>query len=196
MIIWTCKGALAALALTTLAACAAGQGPSFLDGLSALGTPREAKPFSQVTMAQGAVTLKAPRGFCIDPRSLKQRFALMARCDTLGAPGAAQDAPLGLITVSVAPANNGTDVPTPQDTAAALGLTQVANANATGRGLTFRANGSAPLEGVAETHWRGTTLIGGYVMSVALFGPKGGRAASTEGRGIVEQLMARSDEGT
>lgn len=37
-------------------------------------------------MANGALTLVAPEGFCIDKRSLKSSFALLARCDTLGTP--------------------------------------------------------------------------------------------------------------
>ena len=79
MITWTSKSPFAALALLTLSACEGGQ------GFSRGGSPvAEEKPLRQAILADGAVQVVPPQGYCIDPKSLKSRFALMARCDALG----------------------------------------------------------------------------------------------------------------
>jgi hypothetical protein len=183
---WTCKTAVAALALTFLAACEDGQGGVFLQGLDGSAS---AKPvaLSQANMASGAVVLVAPKGFCIDKGSLKQNFALMARCESLGAPSAAANAPLGILTASFSAASS--TIPTPLDTAAAMGLNTMTDARTTDRSVTFHAKGSAPAKGLSETHWRGTARVGSQMMALALYGPDGGRAIGPEGRAILVGLI-------
>ncbi len=77
-------------------------------------------PLRQAAMANGALTLVAPEGFCIDKRSLKPSFALLARCDNLGDPQGAYGAPLGLITVSLSTARPDAPPITAQTMEAAL----------------------------------------------------------------------------
>jgi hypothetical protein len=188
MTTWSFRATVTALALTALTACEDGQGGAFLGGLGS--GPNVA--LSQATMAFGAVKLVPPSGFCIDRRSLKQRFALMARCDKLGAPSAAADAPLGIITVSFSAIADGAELPTPAHTAQALSLQDVSSLQETENSVVFRANGPSPIEGMASRHWRANTRVGDQLMGLALYGPEDGRAVSHEGRDILSKLIAGS----
>lgn len=193
MTTWTSKGPIAALALLILSACEGGQGAVLFDGLSAPSIKgQRAKPLSQAKLAGGAVTVIAPPGFCIDGTSVQKQFALMARCDVLGVPQAAADAPLAFITVSVLPAGPDAGLPAVEQIAAANGLTNVTDPQVNQGRLIFRAKGAAPIDGVSYTHWRGTARMGGQMIGVALYGPKNGRALSGEGRSIVSSVMSRS----
>ncbi len=188
---WSFKGGVAALSLTVLAACEDGQGVSLLQGIGAV---PKAQALSQANMAFGAVTLVAPRGFCIDGSSLRQNFALMARCDTLGAPSAAADAPIGIITASFSTSPD--SMPTPLDTAAALALDGVTDIVQTDTGITFRAKGPPPAEGFSNDHWRATALVGTQIMGLALFGPSGGQATGSRGRALLDGVIAASTAGS
>lgn len=193
MTTWTFKGPIAALALLTLSACEGGQGAALFEGLSVpLINGQKAKPLSQIKLASGAVTLVAPRGFCIDSASVQKQFALMARCDVLGVPQAAADAPLAFITVSVLSTDANNQLPTAQHLAAAKGLSNVTDPKVKDGQLIFRATGPAPIDGVSNTHWRGTSQLGQQIIGVALYGPENGRALSGEGRSIVSTVMSRS----
>lgn len=193
MTTWTFKGPIAALALFALSACEGGQGGGLLAGLA---NGQKAKPLSQTTLAGGAVTLKAPRGFCIDSKSITEKFALMARCDVLGAPQAAGDAPLGFITVSVQSATPGAPLPTVEQLAAASGLSAVSDPQTADGQLTFRASGRPPIKGVSGTHWRGTVGTNGKIVGVSLHAPESGRALTDEGRSIVSEVLSRSRGGS
>jgi len=190
MNIWNCKAA--ALALTLLAGCEDGTGGAFLDGLNALGNAGPDVALSQARMGSGALNLVPPRGFCIDKRSLKQNFALLARCDKLGVPSAAADAPLGLLTVSLATVPPGMSLPSANATARALDLERV-GAPIDGDGsILFRVSGDAPLADAGPVHWRGTAIIGTQLLGLALYGPENGRAVSAEGRAVLFGLIANS----
>lgn len=197
MTTWTCKGPIAALALLALSACEGGQGAALFDQISLPSVGGQAaKPLSQVTLADGGITIVAPRGFCIDSKSVQKQFALMARCDVLGVPQAAEDAPLAFITVSVRKADPDQVFPAVEHLAAASQLTDVSDPQTQKGQLTFRANGKAPIDGVSDTHWRGTTRTGGHIIGVTLYGPAGGRALSREGRRIVSAVMSRAQGGS
>lgn len=190
---WICKAALAGAALGLLSACGEG-GPSIslLDGLSAGGSKAEEGALAQTLMANGAFTLVPPQGYCIDRASLKQRFALMARCDTLGAPSQAAGAPLGIITVSVTPAGAEESLPSAAQTADAAKLARVDDENAQNEAIVFRAEGAPPLADLAVSHWRANTRVADQLMGIALYGPEGGRAISNEGREVLRELIAKS----
>ncbi len=192
---WSCKAAIAGAGLTLLGACEGGPGIDLLDGLSTGGgTDKKDLALSQSLMANGALTLVPPQGFCIDRRSLQQRFALMARCDTLGAPSVARGAPLGFITVSVTPADAEATLPTAQQTADAAKLSRIEGESASAETLTYRAEGVPPVKDVAVVHWRGKARVAEQFIGVALYGPEGGRAVSAEGREIVLDLIRRTKE--
>lgn len=184
MTTWSFRAATTALALLGLTGCEEGFGTGANAALP------EAK------MAFGAVTLVPPRGFCIDRNSLDQQFALIARCDALGAPTAAVDAPIGVITVSLAAIPAEASLPAPEDTAAALKLSDISSLQETENAVLFRAQGTAPVEGLSARHWRATARVGGQIMGLALYGPANGRAVSGEGRAILTELIDGTSAGS
>lgn len=190
MTTWTSKGSLAALALTLLGACEGGISTAGRGGSSGLDSPGAA-PLKQARMAGGAVRLVPPQGFCIDRPSLSPTFALLARCDVLGAETAA-NAPNVIITVSISPASANADLPDPAATALAAGLTSVTDQVRTKEETTFRASGPAPAPGLSARHWRGTTLIGEHLLGLALYGPQDGREVGRAGRGLLRTLIRAS----
>jgi hypothetical protein len=172
----------------TLSACTEGTELNFLQNDGAVSTKRA--PLTQAQMMRGAVTLVPPSGYCIDPSSLKQNFALMARCDTLGGKNGALDAPLGVMTISLAAA-----------TGAPLTLTSVAKAadgttlgeRFDGKGIQMaRAKTSAPAIGLSQTHWRAVTKINLTNLSVALFAPSESPALGSEGRSMIRSMINAS----
>lgn len=195
MTTWISKPVLAVTACFALTACDALPSLPVLDSLSA---PDDAPvvALSQSKMANGAFTLVPPQGFCIDKSSLKQRFALMARCDTLGIADGAAGAPVGIITASVTPVASPDTLPSPTETADALKLARVTNVHTDLNTVTFRAEGIAPSKDMDPAHWRGTVRIGGHLLGIAIYGPKNGRAVSAEGLGLMNSLIRRSREAT
>lgn len=191
MTTWTCSKVLAALALTLLAACEEGQGGALFPASK----PARAVALSQAKLASGSVALIPPPGFCIDKASLRQNFALMARCDALGVPSAAGNAPVGIILASVTTAAQNA-LPSPADTAAAHDLSAVSDVIEQDTSITFRANGQPPAPGLSDSHWRGTARMGDRIMAIALFGPDGGRVSGAEGREVINRLIAASRAGS
>lgn len=195
MITWTCKGPAAAIvALSLLAGCDEGQGASFLEGLNPprTATGPKAAPVTEAQMMGKGFTLVAPRGYCIDPKNLTARFAIMARCDVLGQSNTSLGAPLGIITASISPARPDTTLPTPDQSARAMGLRDVHNTTRHSKSVVFRASGTAPTQDVADQQWRGTALIGGYLIGLAVYGPKNGAAVSGEGGAMISALITGS----
>ena len=140
-------------------------------------------------MAGGAVTLVPPRGYCIDRRNLSQRFAIMARCDKLGAEGGGAGAPIGILTASFTPAT--ADVlPPPAVTAEALGLQNVTAARSSAEAVFFRAEAAPAIEGMSPVHWRATARVGDQVMGLALYGPGDGPVLGEEGRAMLGEVIA------
>ena len=187
MITWTSKRPLAALAMLTLSACEGGQGFSFG---GSTGVPD--KPLRQTALAGGAVQVVPPQGYCIDPKSLKRRFALMARCDALGLPDVVTAAPRGILTLALIEAEAEAPLPTPQQVAEATGLSQLQEAGSIKGATIFVAQGPVPAEGMSPRHWRGMARIGGHVASVTLYGAPQSRAISEEGRALVADLIQQS----
>ncbi|WP_411976220.1 hypothetical protein [Sulfitobacter faviae] len=187
MITWTSKSPLAALAMLTLSACEGGQGFSFGGSPD---TPE--KPLLQTALAGGAVQVVPPQGYCIDPKSLKPRFALMARCDALGLPDVVSAAPRGILTLALIEAEADAPLPTPQQVAEAAGLSQLQEAGSVEGGSIFVAQGPVPADGMSSRHWRGMARIGGHVASVTLYGAPQSRAISEEGRALVADLIRQS----
>ncbi len=186
---WSSRAAPAVFALGFLGGC------DDLPDLSMINAFTEGRPdvaLSQASMAFGSVDLVAPPGYCIDKRTLKQNFALMARCDTLGVPSAAGDAPLGIITASFAPAQELTVLPDPNVTAQALALREISDASKSANIVSFRAKGRDVPDGTDPLHWRATTKMGEVVVGLALFGPTGGRAIGDDGRDLLDALIERS----
>jgi hypothetical protein len=149
-------------------------------------------PLSQALMMRGQVTLVPPRGYCIDPESLSQSFALMARCDTMGAATGGNGAPIGVLTVSFARNVLNPDLPSAQDVATAFALAPPENSRTAQDSVIFKTTGTAPTADLSPDHWRAVAKVAGFTMGLALFGPEGRRAVSAEGAEVLQETITRT----
>jgi len=186
------------LTLATLSACAGGEGTRLFappNDAAAAEQAEENRPnvaLKSADMARGAIALTPPDGFCIDKTALKQTFAVLARCDSLGGVGGALDAPLGMIVVSIAQAP---DQSAPQVTAAQLvpSGSAVLDTKVAGDFTVLHLSGDTP-QGTDTQHWRGLIQIGAHLMSLSAFGPEDGRMAGGDGGVILASLAQRTQD--
>lgn len=205
MNIWISKGPLVAVSLISLTACDGGQVTEMLQRVSdALPKPRLAaapapkapsRALAQAIMAEGAVTLVPPKGYCIDGTSLQNNFALMARCAAINPNQNSFEAPVGVLSVSMTPASDST-LPEVSAISAANGLSQVAQIEKTETSVTFSATGTPPDKSYAVQQWRGATVTGGYVLGLTLYPEQGGRGITEDGRDMLIGLIRRTRQAT
>lgn len=196
MTTWTSRP-IAALGITMLlGACEAPvSGAGLFAGLlPPSDTALPAVPLTQAKMMRGRVTLVPPDGYCIDPESLSQSFALMARCDTLGAPTGGAGAPVGVLSVSFARTEKDADLTTPQQITTAFGLGPPEEVRSAATGVVFMTTGTPPSPDLHTHHWRSISTVSGFTMGAALFGPQGRRAVSLEGAQLIEEMIQRTTQ--
>lgn len=187
---WTFRRSLLFLCLGLLtAACQKGGGLFGSNPDRAVDNPRRDVALLQAELADGGLTLAPPRGYCVDKRSLQPRFAIVARCDSLGSRRARPDAPLGMILVSV---STPSELPADLDTTLS-GLTPP-GAEVLGRRSTeplalIHLAGPTP-DGADPRHWRGLARVGPHLLGLTAYGPTGGELAGDAG-GRVLDLLAR-----
>jgi len=157
--------------------------------------PRRDMSLQSADLAGGALTLTPPAGFCVDKRSLEPGFAIVARCDSLGARGPVRDAPLGMILVSVTG-------PTRSDVALGRALAALQPQGAETLETRVRdpvalahLQGPTP-EGIDRRHWRGLAQIGPHLLGLTAFAPTGGELSGPAGGRLLEQLVARTRDAT
>ena len=181
MTTWTCKGLIAG-AVLALAGC---------DEFGGLTSDTSAEPVLGLTSAQlgrGAVTLVPPSGFCVDKRSLRQSFALMARCDTLGGP-AARGAPLALITATTT-ANTGAIRVSANDLGSS-GETILAQSERSSVTL-VQVQGTPPDPGMRKVYWRAAGQVGTHVVALAIYEAQGGATLGELAPDLLAQTMQRT----
>ena len=184
MNIWTSKVGAAALVCLTLAACEDGF------GLPGAGLPDDG--LRSATLSRGAVMLVPPPGFCIDRRSLRARFALMARCDTLGSTGA-DDAPLALITVTTVPST--TDAALTGDALGAQSETVLDREDRSGLTL-IRVRGTPPSPALRETYWRAASRVGTEIVGLAIYEAEDGAPLGPQAPRLLQEAMQRTQDQT
>ena len=191
---WISKPLYALGMLAMLGACEdAGIGGGLLANLT---LPEDAAlpavPLTQALMMRGGVTLVPPSGYCIDPESLSQSFALMARCEALGAETGSGAAPAGVMTVSFVRSGSAPSMPSAQELASASDLGAPTDTRITEQSVVFQTTGTPPADALAAQHWRSVSQVGRFTMGAALFGPEGHRALSAEGADLLEEMIMRT----
>lgn len=153
------RGLIAAAACLGLAACDS----LGFDGFG--GGDSQSFAAQRATLEQGTVSLIPPNGYCIDIRSLRQSFALIARCDVLGAPLPA-DKPLAIITATTLamPADTAID---PDDLRA--DAETVLTRSETDDLSMVQVQGTPPSPDMRDTYWRGAGRVGEQVLGLALY---------------------------
>lgn len=196
----TSKGVLVGSLLLALSAC---EDFAALDLAGA--TTGENLALTNATLAGGTVKLVPPSGFCVDKRSLRQTFALMARCDTLGG-RLATDAPLALLTATTVEASGPAQVSTSDFEGASEQVIQREDRD----GLALvQVRGTPPSNRMRETYWRAAARIGDQVVGLALYEPSnapelGGFAVSlltetveqTQAQSVIAQVAAQDNSAT
>ena len=186
---------LAALAVVAaLGGCADGVDPAAL--LAGLTPPEDVVapgiPLTQAMMMRGKVTLVPPGGYCIDPDSLTQSFALMGRCDVMGVATESTGAPAGVMTVSIARSSKSAPLPNPAEISTASGLGSAQDARTGDASIVFKTTGPPPSADMSPTHWRGIAKLNRFTIGAALYGPEGHRAVSAEGASLIEDMLKRT----
>lgn len=189
MITWICKArAYAVLAVLGLAAC---------DALPASTSNGSAKAITQRTMARGTVQLTAPTGYCIDPRSARDRFVLLGRCDTLGVEGFFNPWDIAIITASITQVENGTTNPRADDLAAAPNAGEVLSTiERDSIALVQLRRAASSIEGVADIYWRTAFVLNDQLVSATLYAPPESPALGREGARILESLVRATRRAT
>ena len=163
--------------------------------------PKKA-PLQRAELAGGAVVVQGPRGYCVDPATLRRGlgggFALIAACNSLSGQFTGADVEPVVMTVQVQAAVGRKDAPDAAAMAAALAPIPVLE-RIDGDGLSLLhlgAGGDAGLPTGDPKYWRGAMMINGYLVGIAVYAPKGSRTAGPRGRRVIlalaEQLRAAS----
>lgn len=181
------RRALLTMLILPLAAC--------LEGVPGAGSGARAPApaLSKVMFYDGDVTVAGPRGYCIDPRSVKRgasgSFALLASCESLtGRAGVVVDP--AVLTVSVLPRRVGARQPNSAEMTSALVPDKVLlGFDGDGISLVHVASGGrAVLPAGDPSYWRAGMVINDHLIGLAIYGPKGGVVAGDAGRDLLMDL--------
>ena len=188
---------LVLLCCASLSACVSDEGFSFAPKSDA--APEDAQTrvavskSTQVTLARGAVTLVAPKGFCIDETSvssgLRGSSAILAKCSSLDGKGAGDDTAVMSAQIS-ARRGSAAAAPTGQD---------LINAALPRRTLQSKQKGNLALVQIATNgdnvfsaadpiHWRAATELDTRLVLLGLFAPKGSEITSDQGADLLTAL--------
>lgn len=156
--------------------------------------PAGPEPLKRAELANGKIIVQGPRGYCVDPGSLKKGFgggfALIAACNSLRGELAGADVAPVVMTVQVQPGFFKREMPTAAELATALAPAKVLR-KVDGDGITLvqlAEGGNGGLPAGDPRHWRGTMLINGYFVGLALYAPKGSAQAGLGGKRLILAL--------
>ena len=178
---WTCRVASGVI-LGLVAGC--GELPDL-----GLGSSNREAPLARASLGKGQVVLVPPDGYCIDRKSLKERFALMARCDTLGAGRAKSGAPLAVVTASLAHVDSGR---LPEFSAIATPSEAVLETEDHGDLRLVSVQGTPPAEGLSSQYWRGAGMLGAYMLGLTAYGPEEAAGLGPSGATLIAETFDRT----
>ena len=156
-----------------------------------------AKAVKQAPMARGDVQLATPGGYCIDPRSARDTFALIGRCDTLGVEGFFNAWELAIITVSTTPVAPGTINPRAAELAAAPDAGEVLTSiQRESIALVQLRRATSSIAGVGDVYWRTAFVLNNQLVSATLYAPPESAALGREGARILESTVRATQRAT
>ena len=144
-------------------------------------------------LARGAITVKGPDGYCIDPTTLRRTssggFAAIASCHIMSG---GQNGPIvepGLMTVTVSPTPGA--APSPKDLAQALGTTLLQSRELSALEVGRMATGGqTAFAGSDPTHWRGAFVIGPHLIGVTLYAPQNSPLLGAQGAAFLNTVSS------
>ena len=175
--------------------------PGFLSPAPGSGLPSRAEtsaetPPPRVSIVEGDVVVAGPRGYCVDPATVRSErargFAMLASCARLSASGTGPSVPPVLATVTVGPRSRDAVLPE-AETLARLADAPLLASRASGDLVLAQlgAGGRTFLEDGDRRYWRGAFVLNGRLVSLALYAPEGSAFAGAQG-GPFLQDIARS----
>ncbi|WP_323767614.1 hypothetical protein [Marinovum sp.] len=192
---------LAALALLLAALSACGdQGPTlalidrpsgegFFSGLSKPRAPDA--PLTEVALGAGAVRLVAPQGWCIEPESLQtggqQGFALLVGCRALTEGESGDYSPSGVLTVAVSRRRTPGEADAVEALRAAVQQEMVRSEDKVDGVALMRLRPRVTTDPsrLGDPVWRAVFVHQNRAISLAAYGPEGGRIAGTGGASLL-----------
>ncbi|MDV7271189.1 hypothetical protein RYZ20_09775 [Thioclava sp. A2] len=186
-----------------LAGCVAPEMPR----MSLLSRPAQPKAL----VANGAVTLAAPRGFCIDQKTLRDDadgiFVLFGHCAAMsGDPDRAKPSEAVLLSGTFSADTSATGGPDQMRLVAEFFASElgraalarsgraedvtVAHENLEGNLLILKVTDASPLTDVARSHsyWRGVSMIGGRMSSLSVMPLKDGAVSDAAQQDLLRQF--------
>lgn len=151
-------------------------------------------PLQMADLAGGKVVVKGPRGYCIDPATLRRGllggFALIASCNAIAGEFAGADVEPVVMSVQLQSGLARKTAPNAEGLAVALAPEKaLQKIDRDGLALVHMAGGGDKgLPNGDPKHWRGTMMINGYLVGLALYAPKGSPLAGGEGKVLIEAL--------
>ena len=193
---------LCTLSLSTLAGCSAlpESGFSFASSgaQSAEASSRNAAK-TQARFAKGAVVLVAPRGHCVDAKTLRQDseggFALLPRCSFLQGNSLFGRNKAAVITATIGK-TNATTAPSTSDLARTAEGAKLLYYDDKGLlplvRLQWHGHGATGNSGASAEHWRGAFVLNGNLVVLALYAPEGSELLGRPGADLLEEMTRRS----
>lgn len=180
MTTWTCKGLFAGAICLVLAGC------DDLGGLQPGQPEASAEDALKVaTLARGAVTIVPPAGFCVDKRSLRTAFALMARCDILG--GVSEfGTPVALITAAIVPQSAYDTSGSDSSGEKILKRRQYENVTI------FQVEGTPPSAEMRTVFWRAVADVGDHVIGLAIYEASDGAELGERAPDLLSQTLRQT----
>jgi hypothetical protein len=163
-------------------------------GVRAMPQAPKKTPLNHAVLAGGKVVVQGPRGYCVDPATLRRSFtggfALIAACNTISGELSGADAEPVVMTVQAQPGLSRKDAPTAAELATAL-APERALERVDGDGLSLvhmAGGGDKGLPQGDPRHWRGAMMINGYLVGLAVYAPKGSASAGKRGKRLILAL--------
>ena len=184
MSIWTCKVLAGALFLALGSACV--PVPELNSSNGAL-----AEPLTTAKLSRG-LFVSTPDGYCLDRTSLTREFALIARCDKLGAKGPSFGTPLAVITVTSPP--DEVEATLPEADALIGDAESLLDSRRESKLQLVKISGSAPADGLSGRYWRAAGLVGNQVLGLAIYPVANGPDLDEEAVVLLRETFERSSE--
>lgn len=145
-------------------------------------------------MMRGGVTFVPPQGYCIDKKSLTQSFALISRCDTLGARDVGSGNALGLVTASIVPFEGDADLPALLARSIPPGAEVLERSNTASMSM-VRISG-ASVDGLGDSYWTGLAQIGPGLARVSLYAANDAALNEAARSRLISGFVAHSTRAT
>ena len=175
--------------------------PDTSDGLVAFfardGATRGTAPLTRASLADGDVVVAGPEGYCIDAETRstgpQRGFAVIASCHILIDGRSGREVPPMLVTVTVGPRGDTTDLPTPEALAKAAGAQIIGSETTSGRvAVHLDSGGETMFAGSDPRYWRGAFLQGERLVGLALYAPENSSLAGERGKVMLRRIKDRT----